>query len=170
MTMKKNKLVAVFDNETGLVGALEALKNNQVKPIEIYTPYPVHEALTMVRGNSRIPTVSWIYGFVGAASVLAFLYWTSVINWPINYGGKPFNSFPSFIIITIVLTILIVTIGSLFTFSVVASLYPGMKSNVVDKRATNDKFVMVFDISDAKLGSGFGETLKSHGASEVYEN
>lgn len=168
--MKKNKLVAVFESETGLIDALQALETKQVKPTEVYTPYPVHKALSMVRRNSRIPTISWIYGFIGAASVLAFLYWTSVINWPINYGGKPFNSFPSFIIITIVLTILIVTIGSLFTFSVVASLYPGMKSNVIDTRATNDKFVIVFDTSGETSGLGLEDTLKIHGASEVYEN
>ncbi|MBK8884585.1 MAG: DUF3341 domain-containing protein [Bacteroidales bacterium] len=56
---------------------------------------------------------------------LAFLYYTSVIDWPVVYGGKPFNSFPSFIVVTIILTIFTVTIASLAAFSARSKLFPG---------------------------------------------
>jgi ABC-type dipeptide/oligopeptide/nickel transport system permease component len=102
--------------------------------------------------------------------VLSFLYWTSVIDWPINYGGKPTNAFPSFIIIILVLTILSVTLGSLFIFSLRARIYPGKKYFLPDERSTDDKFIILFDKNNA--GAGFeaiSTVLKASGASEVYE-
>ena len=103
--------------------------------------------------------------------VLAFLYYTSVIDWPINYGGKPFNSFPSFIIITIILTIFIVTIFSLATFSGRAKLWPGKQHKSYDPRATDDKFVIVVskeEIAPGELGTIEG-IMKENGAVEIRE-
>jgi hypothetical protein len=69
-----------------------------------------------------------------------------------------------------VLTILTVTLGSLFTFSVRARIFPGKKYFLPDERATDDKFVMLFDKKTS--GGGFeaiSTVLKATGASEVYE-
>ena len=69
-----------------------------------------------------------------------------------------------------VLTILSVTILSLFTFSARAKIYPGKKYFLPDERSTDDKFIILFDKKTA--GAGFEKialTLKESGASEVYE-
>ena len=71
--------------------------------------------------------------------------YAAAISWPLHYGGKPFNAFPSFIVVTIVATILAITILTLFTFSARAKIFPGKKPNIVHERATDDKFVMVFE-------------------------
>jgi hypothetical protein len=98
------------------------------------------------------------------------MYYTAVIDWPLNYGGKPTNAFPSFLVVTIVITILIVTIASLFTFSARAKIYPGKAYVLPDARSTDDKFVMVFDKS-ANDGEyqRLTQLLKAEGAVEVYE-
>jgi len=168
--MSNTYIIGVFDSKMDLLAGIEGSKNKNFIIDEIYTPYPVMEAIDALNRKSRFTTASFIYGFLAVISVLSFLYYTSVIDWPINYGGKPTNTFPSFIIITLVLTILTVTILSLFTFSVRAKIYPGKNYFLPDERATDDKFIMLFDKNTA--GAGFElieSTLKANGASEVYE-
>lgn len=163
--------VGVFDEEKKLIASIKALKENQLTIHDVFTPYPIHEVLHLLKRKSKLPTAGLIYGITGALSVLAFLYYTSVIDWPIDYGGKPFNSFPSFIVITIVLTIFIVTITSLFTFSVRSKLFPGQIPVIFDERATDDKFIIVID--DTILGEERSGTaariMKEMGAVEVLD-
>ncbi|NJO70029.1 MAG: DUF3341 domain-containing protein [Bacteroidetes bacterium] len=149
--------------------AIHKVKAKGIDIEEVYTPYPVFEVLDVVGKKSRIRTVAYFYGLFAALSLLAFLYYTSVISWPINYGGKPVNSFPSFIIITLVLTIFSVTVLSLFTFSVGAKLFPGQKAKIVDERATDDKFVLVVQ-SDKDYNNEVNAILKEAGALEIKEN
>jgi hypothetical protein len=168
--MNTTHIIGVFDSKSDLVSGIEGAKSNNFTIEEIYTPYPVMEAIDALNRKSRFTTAAFIYGAAAVIGVLSFLYWTSVIDWPINYGGKPTNTFPSFIIITLVLTILTITILSLFTFSIRARIYPGKKYLLPDLRATDDKFVILFDKKTA--GAGFetiSAKLKASGASEVYE-
>lgn len=137
--------IGVFDEEKSLVSSIKSLQEKNLAIHDVFTPYPVHEVLHLLKRKSKLPTAALIFGITGAISVLAFLYYTSVISWPIVYGGKPFNSFPSFIVITIVLTILTITITSLFTFSVRSKLFPGQEPVIFDERATDDKFIIVLD-------------------------
>lgn len=168
--MNSTFIIGVFDSKHDLVAGIEDAKSKNFTIEEIYTPYPVMEAIDALKRKSRFTTAAFLYGFAAVVGVLSFLYYTSVIDWPINYGGKPTNAFPSFIIITLVLTILTVTIMSLFTFSIRARIYPGKKYFLPDERSTDDKFIVLFDKKTA--GAGFeaiSKALKESGASEVYE-
>ncbi|MFZ4546413.1 MAG: DUF3341 domain-containing protein [Bacteroidales bacterium] len=168
--MNTTHIIGVFDSKSDLLAGIESAKSKNITIDEIYTPYPVMEAIDALGRKSRFTTAAFIYGFAAVVGVLSFLYYTSVIDWPINYGGKPTNAFPSFIIITLVLTILSITILSLFTFSVRAKIYPGKKFILPDERSTDDKFIILFDKKTA--GAGFeaiSAALKANGASEVYE-
>ena len=167
--MSKPYFVSVFDDEQKLLAGIKAVKEKKVEIDEIYTPYPMHEVIEAMGIKSRFTFVAFLYGFSAVVGVLAFLYYTSVISWPINYGGKPTSAFPSFIIITLVLTIASITILSLLTFSVRAKIFPGKKYVLPDLRATDDKFVMVFD--SEKAGTGFEDLnrmMTDCGAEEVY--
>jgi len=144
MKTSSKAIIGVFDSEDSLLDALCRLLAENLEPAEIYTPYPVHGALRALKRRSRISWAAWFYGFFGGLAVLSFLYYTAVIDWPLNYGGKPFNAFPSFITITLVLIILIVTIFTLLTFSVRARIYPFKKAVILDERVTDDKFIIVY--------------------------
>lgn len=149
--MSSKHIIGIFDEEFKLVRAVKEIREKKILIEEVYTPYPVHEVIQAMGTKSKLQIFAYFYGLIGALAVLAFLYWTSVISWPINYGGKPFNSFPSFIIITIVLTIFIVTIGSLATFSGRAKLWPGKSHKIYEPGATDDKFAIV--LNEAEAGS-----------------
>ncbi|HYQ56725.1 MAG TPA: DUF3341 domain-containing protein [Draconibacterium sp.] len=156
--MSKKYILGVFDDEATLVDAFEKLKDKGVMPVEVYTPYPVHEILEGMPIKTRITHAAFFYGLFAALGILGFLTYAAVIDWPLRYGGKPFNAFPSFIVVTIVATILSITLLTLFTFSVRAKVFPGKRAEIFHDRATDDKFVMVFDEDGIAKDS---ETLKS---------
>jgi hypothetical protein len=131
---------------------------------EIFMPIPVHHAVRNVAGSSRLPTLAYFLGITSIIVTIAFLYYTAVISWPLNFGGKPSNAFPSFIVVTLVITIFLVTILSLLAFSVSAKIYPGKKAEVMHEKATDDKFVIVLN---ADRVSNAGDKLKQLGANEI---
>lgn len=167
--MEKLYKIAVFDDEDKMITSIKKLKEKKLEIYEVFTPYPLHEVIKLMKRKSMLPTAAYFYGLFAIIAVLGFLYYTSVISWPLVYGGKPFNSFPSFIVVTIILTILIVTIGSLATFSARSKLYPGQKNTIFHKQATDDKFIVVINISEAeKQEIENAENLfKSEGAVEI---
>lgn len=161
-------MVGVFDNEFDLLKAFEKVKAKGIKIEEVYTPYPIHEILDGMGKKTRITHAAFFYGLFGALAVLGGMYYAAVISWPLNFGGKPFNTFPSFLVVTIVATILIVTITTLFTFSARARIFPGKAAKIVHPAATDDKFVMVLDTGlAAELQAELETLMKENGASEV---
>ena len=163
--------IGVFDDEGKLISSIKKLQEKGCDIHEVYMPYAIIEVLHLLKRKTRLPTAAYFYGLIGGLSVLAFLYYASVISWPIVYGGKPLNSFPSFLIITIVLLIFIVTIASLATFSVVSKLYPGRKNVVFHEGATDDLFLIVLDrdaIGEEKYLDA-GDLFIKEGAIEVTE-
>ncbi|MGE5382837.1 MAG: DUF3341 domain-containing protein [Omnitrophica WOR_2 bacterium] len=168
--MNNQYIVGVFNDEDTLLAAIHRVKEAGIKIAEIYTPYPIHEAIEAMGKKSRFTFAAFLFGFIGAISILAFLMYTAVLDWPINYGGKPTNAFPSFIVVTLVLTILTITLASLFTFSVRAKVYPGKSFVMPDERAMDDKFIIVFEL-DGNLQSSndLRNLLHESGAEEIHE-
>ena len=153
-----------------MIGGMEEILRKNFRINEVYTPYPVHEVFHALNRTSRLQVAGYFFGLFGALAVLAFLYYTSVIDWPVNYGGKPFNSFPSFIVVTIILTIFIVTVLSLGTFSLRGKLWPGKQHKIYDIRATDDKFIIVLseeENKDHRDWAGVDKILRDSGAIEV---
>lgn len=143
--MNKNYILGVFNDEATLVDVFEKVKEKGITPVEVYTPYPIHEILEGMPTRTKITHAAFFYGLFAALGILGFLSYAAGISWPLNYGGKPYNSFPSFIVVTIVATILSITLLTLFTFSARAKIFPGKQAEIIHPRATDDKFVMVLD-------------------------
>lgn len=169
--MARTFKIGIFDEEEKFVSSVKVLQEQKYSIYEVFTPYPVNEVLHLLKRKTRLPTAAYFFGLFGIISSLAFLYYTSVISWPVDYGGKPFNSFPSFIVVTIVLTILVVTILSLALFSSRSKLYPGRDNTIFDHRATDDKFIIVVDteVLDKPAASRAGDSMKVEGAIEVID-
>jgi len=166
--MEPQYTLGVFKEEEAMLSAFRKMKEQDIEIEDVFTPYPVHEILENHGRKSRITVVGWFYGFFAALGVLAFLIYTAVIDWPMNYGGKPSNAFPSFLVITIILTIFSITILSLATFSWRANLWPSLEKPIYHEEATDDKFVIL--IHREKSDPGKAETLmKECGAIEVIE-
>jgi hypothetical protein len=161
-------ILGVFDGEESLLHAFRKMKEEKIEIEDVFMPYVVHEVLKNHGRRSRITMVGWFFGFFSSLAVLAFLFYTAVINWPLNYGGKPSNAFPSFLVVTIVLTIFCITILSLFTFSWRAGLWPGNRKAIYHERATNDSFVILLDKGKVDAERAIA-IMKETGASEIIE-
>lgn len=161
--MNNIKYVGVFDKEELFDQAVRNIKDLNIEIEEIYMPVPVHHSIKRIAGGSKMPVAAYHFGVGAIILVGAYLYYAAVLSWPLNFGGKPSNTFPSFTIVTIVLTIFTVTILSLFTFALRAKLYPGKKAIIYDERALDDKFIIVLSdkVPDAET------ILKQNGANEV---
>jgi hypothetical protein len=157
--------IGIFGNEEQFISSLKELKQKKIPIWEVFTPYPVHEVFHLLERKSRLPLAAYFFGLFGVAATLGFLYYASVISWPIVYGGKPFNSFPSFVVVTLVITILTVTVLSLGLFSARSKLIPGRENTVFELSATDDKFIIVLeDAGDEAI-----KIMQDGGAIEVTE-
>lgn len=167
--MNSNYKIGIFDDEEKFVTAIKNLLKKDITVHDVFTPYPIHEVFHLLKRSSRLPTAAYFFGLFGIAATLAFLYYATVISWPIVYGGKPYNSFPSFVVVTIVVTILIVTIFSLGLFSARSKLVPGRENTVFNISATDNRFVIVVHTDTPADDAKAVDLLKAGGATEIVE-
>src|SRR5256712_10710928 len=108
-------MIAEFDSPTNLVAAAHRTHEAGYTKIDAYSPFPV-EGLAEAIGFHRneVPLVVLIGGLLGGLSAYAMQYWISAISYPINVGGKPYHSWPAFIVVTFEMTILFAGISAGF--------------------------------------------------------
>lgn len=101
-------LLAEYADEESLLAAATRVRSLGFQQVEAYSPYPIHgmaEALG-VRGV-RLPRIVLVGGIVGCVAALAMQWYSAVIDYPLNVGGRPLASWPSFMPIAFELTILV---------------------------------------------------------------
>jgi hypothetical protein len=100
-------LMAEFENPHDLVAAARKAHDAGYKKLDAYTPFPIEELADALGFHyNRLPLLVLIGGIAGAISGYALQYWASVIAYPINVGGRPLHSWPSFIPATFETTVL----------------------------------------------------------------
>jgi hypothetical protein len=100
-------LLAEFDDANAVVTATRQAYAKGYRRMDAYTPFPIEE-LTEAMGfrKTRLPLIVLIGGILGCATGFGMQYYSAVISYPLNVGGRPFNSWPSFIPVTFEMTIL----------------------------------------------------------------
>jgi len=102
--------------------------------------------------------------------MLTGVYLATVVDWPINIGGKTHFALPDFIPITFELTILFCAFGLVGSYYASTHLFPGRAPRVMDLRATNDRFIIAVDAKENTEHTKIDELLKGAGALEVKYN
>jgi len=100
-------LMAEFENPTKLATAAREVRARGYRKVEAYSPFPieeVNEALGL--HHNRLSLIVLCGGILGGLTGYLMQYYLAVIDFPLNIGGRPLHSWPSFIIITFELTIL----------------------------------------------------------------
>jgi hypothetical protein len=106
-------LMAEFEDPNALVAAAQQARLEGYRRMDAYSPFPIeelHEALGLP--PTRLPLIVLIGGLVGAVAGYSLQYWVSVIENPLNVGGKPLHSWPAFIPITFETTILVAALSA----------------------------------------------------------
>jgi hypothetical protein len=106
-------LMAEFDDPTSLVAATERAHREGYRCMDAYSPFPIeelHEALGA--HHTRLPLIVLTGGLCGCIGGYALQYWSSVMAYPLNIGGKPLHSWPAFIPVTFECTILVAALSA----------------------------------------------------------
>lgn len=169
--MSRRLMLGFFDSEDDILAATRAVRTAGFVVDDVYAPYAVH-GLDKAIGlkPSKLPWVCFALGLAGAALKVWFEIWTSANDWPINVGGKPFNSLPAFVPVTFEVMVLFAGMSTVFAFFWVARLYPGKSAKLPDPAITDGHFVLVIKESDATFNaSAVHELLKKYGVLRVEE-
>lgn len=166
----KRYLLGIFDDPDVLLDAIEHVRGAGVKIHDVYTPFPIHgidDVLGIAR--TRLPIAAFMFGCCGLSLGLFLQIYTLWADWPMIIGGKPHYSFPAFVPVCFELTVLCTAFGMVITFFLVSGLRPRVKTQVMDRRSTDDKFVMAIEQTASTNERHISDLLRQHGASEVNE-
>lgn len=168
-------ILAEFDSSTDLVYAARAAYAAGYRKMDAYSPFPIEEASDAIGFHkSRVPLIVLLGGLLGGLSGFGLQYWINVISYPLNIGGKPYDSWPAFIVPTFEMTILFAGLaGVLGMFALNGLPMPYHPLFNVDRfsAVTRDKFFLCVEAADPKFDLvdtlRFMESLKPLSISEV---
>jgi Protein of unknown function (DUF3341) len=106
-------LMAEFDSPEDLLEAAHRAHAEGYQRMDAYTPFPVAglaEAIGFHR--TRLPFVVLLGGIAGGLGGYLLQYYTAVIEYPLNVGGRPLHSWPAFIPVTFEMTVLIAALAA----------------------------------------------------------
>src|SRR5437588_10744578 len=91
-------VMAEFETPTDLVHAARGAFEAGYRKMDTYTPYPLEEAAEAIGAHhNRVLLISLIGAVLGMCGGYSLEYWVSVVNYPLNVGGKPVHSWTAFI-------------------------------------------------------------------------
>ena len=169
--MTRAWVMGSFTSPDAVVTAARELVKRGHRDLDSYSPIPIEamdEVLSL--GRSRLPLIVTLGAFTGAASGYLLQWFCAAVSFPLNVGGRPPHSPPSFIPITFELTILFGAFGAFFGLLAILGL-PRLHHPVFDApgfvRATVDRYWIAAPTSDADSRAALEEALASLGAAEI---
>jgi len=168
-------LMAEFDTPGQVVAAAHKTHAAGYRKIDAYSPFPIEELAEAIgfHHNGVAPLVL-AGGAVGCLTGYLMQWWIATVSYPVNIGGRPFHSWPSFIVVTFELTILFAVLTAVFGMLALNGLPMPYHPTFNVPRfalASKDKFFLIIFSSDPKYSSTetreFLESLKPHSISEV---
>jgi hypothetical protein len=137
-------VVASFAKEADLLDAVRGVRKQAWHIVDLYLPYPVH-GLDKLLGwpRSRLPAACFVGGAAGLGLALWFQFWTTAWDWPLNVGGRPWNSLPAFVPVAFECMVLVAGFGLVCAWLLRCQLYPGKTAVPPLAKLTDDRFALV---------------------------
>jgi len=148
-------VLAEFEHADTLIAAVNAVRARGYTRLDAYTPYPI-EALHHALGHhhSPLPRLVLLGGIAGAAGGFLLQTYTSVIAYPLNIGGRPLFSWPSFVPVTFECTILLAAVTAVFGMLALSGL-PRPHHPVFNVErfamASRDRYFLCIEAQDPKF-------------------
>jgi hypothetical protein len=168
-------LMAEFATPEQLVFAAETAHHEGYRKMDAFSPLPIEELHhAMHLPDSPLPKFVLVGGIMGMCGGFGLLYWIAGITYPLNVGGRPYMSWPSFVPITFETTVLLAGLTTLAALVFLCD-FPQPYHPVFNverfKHASRDRFFLCIEAEDPKFDMQrtrqFLETLHPHEVAEV---
>jgi len=168
-------LMAEFTSPEALLAAARRAYAEGYRRMDAYSPFPVEGLAEAIGfGKNLLPLIVLIGGLIGAAGGFYLQYWISVVDYPLNIGGRPLNSWPSFIPVTFELTILSAALSAVLGLLALNGLpmpYHPVFNVERFELASRNRFFLCIESADPKFDREatrrFLEDTGPHGVYEV---
>ena len=145
-------LMAEFSTKEDLLTAIRQLRQEGLRQLDAYTPFPVPEAAEALElPRSRIPWLALVAGIAGGSLAYLLMWWINVVDYPLNIGSFPLNAIPAFVPITFEMTVLsagVTTFVAVFLATGAPKLWDPVFEVEGFERATVDRFWLRVDDTD----------------------
>jgi len=149
-------IVAEFAKSEAIIAAARRLRLNGFRRVEAYVPFPLEELDRELHPPQRpwIPIFIFVGALVGACYSYFLQYWAAVISFPINVGGRPYNSWPAFTVSSFEITVLFAVAAAFAAFMLFCRLpllyHPVFNTPDFD-RASQDHFFLCVEACDPRF-------------------
>lgn len=168
-------IVAEFATPEALRSAAAQLRRSGFREFEAYTPYPVEGLDRIIRPGSNLllPLLMFGAAILGAAWGYWIQYWDEALNYPLNVGGRPHNSWPAFMVGTFEFMLLVTVAAGFFGMLAASGLpklyHPRFEARSFE-RASRDRFVICVERGDPRFDSeAIRRVFEEHGAQRIEE-
>ncbi len=149
-------VMAEFNDATELVRAAKAAYADGYRHMDAYSAAPVHGlAEALGHDDRRVQKLTFMGGVLGLLGGFGLCYWTSVIDYPLNIGGRPLNSWVAFSIPTFETTILLsalATAGGMLALNGLPQPYhPVFNVEAFRRTATTTGFFLCLEATDPRF-------------------
>ena len=167
-------VIAEFETPAALIEAARQAREAGYRKMDAYTPYPIEElAHALALPRTKLPVLVLAGGALGCATGLAMQWFATAVHYPLNVGGRPLASWPSYVPITFELTVLfaaIVAVLGMLALNGLPMPYHPVFNVPSFALASRDRFFLCIEsadpLFDVEKTKGF---LTSLGAREVTE-
>jgi len=145
-------LMAEFDSVNDVISAARHVYGAGYRKIDAYSPFPLEELSEAIGFHKNgVALVCLVGGLLGGTGAFTLQWWINNISYPVNIGGRPLNSWPSFIIVTFEMTILFAGLSAVFGMLALNGLpmpYHPVFNVPRFEMASKDRFFIVIFSSD----------------------
>jgi hypothetical protein len=149
-------LLAEFDSATSLTVAAGTAYKDVWRRLDCYTPYACEEAAEAIGFHRNyVPLVTLIGGLMGCVAMFLMETWINVWEFPLNSAGRPYYSWPAFVVPAYEWTILwaglTAAFGMLAMCGLPAPYHPLFNAPNFRAGASSDKFFLCLEARDPKF-------------------
>ena len=173
-TSQLHGVMAEYDTGDELVSAARKTMAQGFTRVEAYSPVPIEDLNSIIhKTRTVLPKMVLIGGLAGMATGFALQYWASVLEYPMNIGGRPLASWTTFIVPSYELTILFASLTAAIGMIMLNGLpqpYHPVFNVERFSLASSDKFFLVVEAADQKFSKAdTAGLLEAIGAKGVYD-
>ena len=148
-------LMAEFGTPSELLEAAKRAHSAGYRKMDAYSPFPIKDLCDALGHRTNlVPMACLVGGILGGGTAYILQYWINVFAFPINVGGRPLHSWPSFIPVTFEMTVLFASFGAFFGMWLMNGL-PILHHPVFNLRrfesATSDRFFLCIESTDPQF-------------------